>query len=424
VPGSRRIAESIEEVDRFAAELDRWFLAAGELDALGQYRTQLSTLGDVLRPPLRQNRERLCAIPTDQEPGTVYDECRRADRATVFLRRLWRWFADRFDQRRRDDVRDVLRAADQVVWSCWQQTWQLTGAGRPGPAPLPYLDPQLAASTTPRVDVPPDLAAVRDRRLAEQVRIMPVPVIALPERVAWRPWWLVLLAHEVGHHVQFELSPGAGESVRDVVRAAAGKAGADDDEAGRWERWSGEIFADAYAAAMVGPAISWAVGELELRGGDGMVRPPTPGYPPPIVRLALLTGDRPVVPEVAGLLTRAPEIAAALHTVPVGTATLAAMTERAAQWRQATAVWRRQLTASTEPRAATTIEAARLAVAGGVAAWQESPGRIDADLLRRRLLAIVPDCGPPGVRAAAPPAAGVERAARSVTDVILGAELP
>ncbi|MFC7530844.1 hypothetical protein [Actinoplanes sp. GCM10030250] len=428
--GSRsvaRVAESIDEVDRFIAELDEWFTAAAGVDALGQYTTQLATLSEVVRPALERNREFLSGIATGRDPGEVYDECRRADRRTVFVRRLWRWFAVRFDQRRQPHLEDVLRAADQVVWSCWAQTWQLTGAGKPGPAPLPYLDPQVSASTTPRVDMPHDLLAVRDSVLAGQVRAMPVPVIALPERVAWRPWWLVLLAHETGHQVQFELSPGGAEPARDRVAAAAAEAGAGPDEVLRWETWSVEMFADAYAAVMVGPAISWAVGELELRAGDGQLRSPAPGYPPPLVRLALLaavTGEpaeepTPAAAGVAGLLARVPRVAAALLTVPVGQQSLAVAAAKAAAWRQASAVWRRQLTAPAEPRPSATVEAARLCVAGAVAAWRDGTGEKDADLLRRRLLATLPGCGPDGVRAADAPAPRTVRdAARSMTDVL------
>ncbi|HEU4349732.1 MAG TPA: hypothetical protein VFR35_18295 [Actinoplanes sp.] len=434
--GSRarsRVAESIDEVDQFAAELDRWFASAAELDALGQYRTQLDTLAAALRPGLRQNRLCLLDVDTGRDAGSVYDECRRADRRTVFLRRLWRWFTVRFDQRRDQRLRNVLRAADEVVWSCWAQTWQLTHAGKPGPAPLPYLDPQLSASATPRVDLPTDLVAVRDAALAAQVRAMPVPVIALPERVVWRPWWLVLLAHETGHHVQYELSPGADEPARDLVMEAAAGAGAGDDEQIRWGRWAIEIFADAYAAVMVGPAIAWAVDELELRGGDGLLRSPTPAYPPPSVRLALLaeaTGDPGVAPpaggggpladDVAALLKRVPAVSAALRDVPIGKATLATPAAALPGWRQSAAVWRRQLAGPAEPKPAATVEAARLCVAGGVAAWRERSAGDEAgsaELLRRRLLATLPECGPGGVRAGTVPAAGVvEAAARSVID--------
>ncbi|MEU8242654.1 hypothetical protein AB0C07_30740 [Actinoplanes missouriensis] len=426
-----RVGESIDEVDRFVTELDAWLGSAPGL--LGRHGTQLSTLSEVLRPALLRNREQLAGIDTGGDAGEVYDACRRADRRTVFGRRLWQWFAVRFDQRRDPRVRDVLRAADEVVWSCWAPAWQLTGAGRPGPAPLPYLDPQISASTTPRQDVPHDLAAVRDSELAAQVRAMPVPVIALPERVAWRPWWLVLLAHETGHHVQFELTPDAGAAAGDVVAEAAARAGADDDEALGWRRWSAEMFADAYAAVLVGPAITWAVGELELRAGDGVLRSPAPGYPPPLVRLALLaaiTGE-PAAPlpagaaRVSGLLDRVPAVAEALLTVPVGGATLAVTAEKAVAWRQTAAVWRRQLTATAEPRPSATVEAARLCVAGAVAAWRTSTagktgtGASEAELLRRRLLAVLPACGPSGLRStSAPPAAVMERAARSVSDAL------
>ncbi|GAA0465581.1 hypothetical protein Ade02nite_47640 [Paractinoplanes deccanensis] len=85
-----RVAESVDEVDRFAAELDRWLASAAEVDALGRYSTQIAALAAVLRPPLARCRDHVSALAVDRDSGAVYDDCRRADRRVVFLRRLFR----------------------------------------------------------------------------------------------------------------------------------------------------------------------------------------------------------------------------------------------------------------------------------------------------------------------------------------------
>ena len=66
-----RIAESVDEVDRFAAELDHWFASAAECDALGRYTTQLAALSGVLRPTLARCRDHVVGLAPDRDSGAV-----------------------------------------------------------------------------------------------------------------------------------------------------------------------------------------------------------------------------------------------------------------------------------------------------------------------------------------------------------------
>jgi hypothetical protein len=88
----------------------------------------LAALTAAIHPALVEIRRHLtdqaaaCATGTVtlSDLGDRYEACRRADQRLVLVRRFWRWYADRFDQRRDPATAAVLRAADEIVWSCWE----------------------------------------------------------------------------------------------------------------------------------------------------------------------------------------------------------------------------------------------------------------------------------------------------------------
>ena len=214
------------------------------------------------------------------------------------VRRLNEWYADKYDQRLDERTGVVLRAADEVVRSCWAEPF--AALGRPAPSgPLAYLDPRFDAAATPRVSVPTDLRAPRDALIGEFVRELPIPTIALPGTSRDEPWWLVLAAHETAHHVQHDLAPGLVARTRDCVADVAGRPPVGDAETGAcWGGWAQEVFADACAVLTVGPVAAWAVEELQHAPPRRLVALPAPGsrYPPPAVRTVPMA--RPRLPEV------------------------------------------------------------------------------------------------------------------------------
>src|SRR6202000_1798913 len=127
----------------------------------------------------------------------VYQECRQADERLLYVRRLWRWYSDKFDQRAGSDddpLTLTLRAADEVIWSCWKTALKNLAVGQKFdvPVPLAYLSPQFAASATRRADFPPGLRPEVYKILDRHVGQLPIPVIALPLMCQRRPWWLVV----------------------------------------------------------------------------------------------------------------------------------------------------------------------------------------------------------------------------------------
>lgn len=435
-----RIGESVSEARAFRAEVTAWRKTWNTIDALGSHQTQLDLLTNVTLGLTDEIAARTEAIDEHHGIGETYDVCRDQDRKLLHARRLWQWYADKLDQRvGRDDARtQTLKAADEIIWSCWKTAFTALGEETPA-APIAYLAPEFSASATPRSDIPHGLRPGKDDLLRKHLEELPVPVIGLPPICCRRPWWLILAAHETGHHLQFEIA-GFEEQTQEAVAAAAHQATG--EVADEWDPWCRELFADTCSVLLTGPAAIWAVRELETRPTAAMRKSPAVTYPPPVVRLALMnavaeqaglpaappTGypaDQDDDPRLHQLLDCVPVVARALIqlTAPSGCGLrhLVSQTVRAYSEPGAISGWRAELTGPDDPFQRQSLDAARFCVAGGVAAWQRLAEHDDVEhgdieepqhRLARRLRAVLPLCREPGIRAARtvrPSAAAITR---------------
>lgn len=422
-----RVAESLDELRALDAEIVAWRDSWGNPDAIKRHRTQLDIIAGLTYNLITILGEYTSRIDPTADVATVYAECRQADERVHYVRKLWRYYADKFDQRAGSgdgQTARTLRAADEVIWSCWKTALQSFGTapGPDKPAPLPYLSPQFAATTAPRTEYPSDLRPGLRSVFIEHVEQLSIPVIALPSGCQRRPWWLVVAAHEVGHHVQWIL-PGVRERTEQAITAAV-----DGRLAAVWPKWHTELFADACAVLLTGRAFVWAVTEL-VRGA-----PEDPRYPPPRVRLAVAlavaanagllncpAADR----EIPDLGSRLPgdyqeaDIAELLRSVPaVADALLGVTSENGAELRRLASAtvrardedvisyWERILLTKGMPVPEESLGAARFCVAGSVAAWQSVVGMDNDDeefaawteFLAGQVRAVLPDCAEPGKR--------------------------
>jgi hypothetical protein len=435
-----RVSRTATSIAALRQQVSDWLVERRSDARFVRFRRHFDVLETVLVRMMDALDDELVRRAADPDPAVVYEQCRDLDRSLLYVQRTFRWYAEKYDQRLDDRFTDVLRCADEVVRSCWTEPFE--ALRQPPPTgPLTYLEPRFDAFATPRVSPPPDLRAPADAIVAGHVRDLPIPTVALPEVAEREPWWLVLAAHETGHHVHKDLLPGLEEDTRGAL-FAVGAEMADD-----WSAWALEIFADAYSVLMVGPAAAWPVDELQYAQAAQLLRAPEPGdrYPPPAVRLALLgelarragldergtstspqdmadwIGSLPsgaVSPEARAttlrLLELVPGIAGSLLALPVGTGTLLSLSGARPEWFAPdgrVCHWARRLGAgesSLSPLAQR--PAARLAVAAGVASFREissadrQNGEASKNLagLRRALLDVLPSCGGPGVLAAAP----------------------
>jgi hypothetical protein len=423
-----RLSESLDEQRALATQIAAWHSRWDASYAIGRHRAQLDLLAGLTRGLLDILIDETGKIDLSGDAAAVYSECRQADERLHYVRRLWRYYADKFDQRtgpEDDAVTRTLRAADEVIWSCWKTAVRNLGAPPEFrfPAPLAYLSSQFSASTSHRDTYPADLRPGLHAVFDSHVRQLSIPVIALPPVCQRRPWWLVIAAHEVGHQVQWGL-PGVRERTSEAIAGAArGRLAA------RWASWGEELFADACAVLLTGPAVIWAITELETRTAPVLG---TERYPPPAVRLAvartiagkagladaagqvredLVTAPSGPGPngDIAELLGAVPAVAdAILRVAPDGGTELlglASLTARA--YRDGViGYWAEALLSQAAPVPEETLGAARFCVAGSVAAWQQVAGRdsTDQDLadqtafLAGQVRRILPGCAEPGVR--------------------------
>jgi hypothetical protein len=387
-----RVEASLHRLGCLRAEIFDWTQRRQKLDKRKQFVTQLASLQATLDSAL----ERLAAKASGFAPRSAaeaYDLCREFDNRLLIVRRLWRWFADKFDQRDVTQLAKTLSAADEVVWSIHAGIMRAVHDGEvPAPAPLPYLDEVGAPEAIPR-DIPPhDLRLTDyDEALALILARLPIPVIGLGADIREAPWELALLGHEVGHHLQYDLLPDQQlvESVGQTVATAAGggEAGA------QWRWWSRELFADLSGLITIGPSSLTALLPLEYGAERHMFDRERGRYPAPVVRLAVIAamagklgldvadamrGTDAVRLGASALiradLDQAPDVAAALVDCRViGDDTLATLSGFSArEFAPEGAIWGRadQLMRN-DGVVETGIRAARRLASAGVVAWQQ-----------------------------------------------------
>ena len=292
--GASRRRESELGLERLRGDVAGWLRRRRNADPRSQYASQLQAIESFVDGALDELSTGLCGVNASGRLIEVYSQCRTFDQRVVWLRRVWQFFKDKFDQRDDPELAPVLAAADEVVWSCYRQVVdraQLAGLVVEGPPPLPYIEPYLSPEAFPAELVPAGLKTEIDLEFArEHLNRLPVPVVRLQESCVSAPWWLVYIGHEVGHHVQYGLLADMGlvAAFRTAVETAVIGAGGSPEDAERWGRWSREVFADVCSVLFMGPWAVWAIAELELGRADVMLRR-RGTYPAPAVRLLLLT---------------------------------------------------------------------------------------------------------------------------------------
>lgn len=435
-----RIERSRRGLERLGCEIGGWLERRIADDAVGQYRTQLTTLRRVLDHALSGLGSRLDGVAGTDPVGSVYEGCSEIDGAAVWVRRVWEHYRERFDQREDPRWATVLEAADEGVWSCYAEPMRIaTGvgaAGGIGAAPLPFVDEVIAPAAALRQEPPRSLKLPRGVAAAVQeemdafLQSLPIPTVALPPDCADEPWWLSVLGHEVGHTILADLSPQAESEFGAALEAAALDAAAVEAGSGEgawWRRWAHEVFADSFFVLTMGEAGVVAVEELETASPESMAARRI-RYPPATARLALvraLAGRSDGAEAVAGSaadsapddpsgpdVSAARRVAAAVLQAPLTGAAGPTDLETLARCRQPELgdrlrSWVEGLRgrATLVPRRES--RAARRVAGAGLLAWREVAGLADVgeraearSALSEALLDCLPRCREGGVRAA------------------------
>ncbi|WP_037309757.1 hypothetical protein [Amycolatopsis orientalis] len=400
-------------MDALDAEIGAWLVSRSGDPVFRRFSSHLRTLEIALTRMCSRLRAEIEAVSGDTAEG--YAHCRRVDRGLTTLRRLFLWYAEKYDQRAAGGHQAVLAAADELARSCWSAGFAAVGR-KPPTGPLCFVDNRTDAVARRRCDLPTELRPPSDDPLMEFVDRLPIPVIALPEQAVREGWWVVLAAHETGHHVLHDLDLGV--PVRQALREAVPR-----DLAANWVAWHNEVFADVFSLLMVGPAAAWAIDELQYGPREGMSLA-SGGYPPPLVRLALLGETLKALGAPAGIpcaadaaavedaktapqLAVVPDVVAALLDLPLGDTKLRCLAlDEVIRTGPSVRAWSAQLTRP-EPAigAIETRRAPRLLIAAAVHRYRAlAPAAGDAvtGRLHTALLSLLGRSGVPGLLAPSP----------------------
>lgn len=278
---AERISEVRRTLEKTRAEICPWFKSRQGSDKQGQYVTHLGILKNQIGFLLGKVENQLGDVTTGDGPLSVYYKCRAVEKRLLWVRRLWTYFQTKFDQRRDPETEPLLKAADEIVWSCYKQPFRTAGVEKSPPHPLPFVSTVYSAYAIPREEPPPELRSDVDSEfLTSMLKQMPIPVTGIQSLSLDEPWWLAYLAHEVGHHVQFDFDGGSLLGAFAETLSAAG--------GNRWVGWSKELFADVYSLLMIGPWALWALAELVWSEPAVMLDDTNLRYPSPLVRLMFM----------------------------------------------------------------------------------------------------------------------------------------
>jgi hypothetical protein len=220
--------------------------------------------------------------------GAGLDEVRRdgtadADERVLDLHHVWDFFRVKLALRYVEPIRPFLDAADELAWAAYRPAVQ--AAGRFGVTlrepPLVFLDRGAVPFAATRGSSYRDLLPrdVRTRAGASAAAGLPFPVIGVPWYLSSHLPGVLLVAHEVGHHIEDDCELTGELTAR---LAAAGLPG---HRLAVWTPWLGEVFADVVACVACGSAyVAVLVDSLAAGSADGAG---AERYPPPRIRARL-----------------------------------------------------------------------------------------------------------------------------------------
>jgi hypothetical protein len=271
------------ELGRFDVSVKSWYAHRTKRDPKGQHLSQTTVVRDELLTAC--DRIRTEASAQSASALEAYERCARCDRALGWLRRVFSFFRDKFDQRDDPLLAPALTAADEVVWSCHRPLALITGSR--DPSPLPYFDSQYSPAGVRRDT---SLDAVVDRGsgfefLRDYFSTLPMAVLRLPLAAANEPWMLSMIGHETGHFAQTLVETREAVDFGEIIAVAAAACGKEADGE-TWRGCAGEIFADWYSVAAFGRWALWSMAQFEL--AEVRKRRVTALYPSAMARLALL----------------------------------------------------------------------------------------------------------------------------------------
>jgi hypothetical protein len=255
----RRRAEIEAKVKSLDEELTHWKQLTEDAGlGLRRHHSQVRRLATVLDGLTETVRKDLGDLPA---AAFVLDKAASLESNILAAHAIWEVFRAKFVLREDTLFRGVLAACDDLAWECYSPAMQLFDQDRKGP-PLVYFSATWSPFMVPRdssfqneVRAGPGAAsALRDDAFLAVLKRLPIPLIGVPWYHTVHLPGAIVIAHEVGHVVEFDFDLTAG------IDAALSNAGLDHTEL--WKGWASEVFADLYGCLCMGPAFVGAMMDL------------------------------------------------------------------------------------------------------------------------------------------------------------------
>lgn len=262
---ARRRAEIVSKIDSLTSEWAHWVqVTQEESTGLRRHHSQVRRIVASLQGLTEAVSGRVGDATAD-----VLAEALHWEEDVLAAHAIWEVFRAKLVLRRDNLFRDALAPCDDLAWECYR------------PA-MTALAPRPDAKTPPLVyfsSTWSPFAQSRDRTFANEVRAargtggaladdtyqrvmsrLPVSLVGLPWYQSSYLPGAILIAHEIGHVVEWDFDLGAG------IRAALAGAGLQFPDV--WAGWASEVFADTYGALAMGPAFGGALIDLLAASRD------------------------------------------------------------------------------------------------------------------------------------------------------------
>lgn len=281
----RRRAEIETKIRSLEIEFEHWTTLTEQ--QFKRHHSQVRAIVAALNGMLDPVRKLIGDLPAGD--AAVLAKAESWESAILAVHTIWDFFRAKLVLRQDENFRDVLAACDDFAWECYRParerlgtaikepplvffsaTWSPFALGREGG----FTNEIRSGSSTAQW-----LATDQFQRVLAK---LPIPCLGLPWYQASHLPGALILAHEVGHLIEWEFH------LELTTRDALDRAGLSD--VASWKDWASEVFADLYGCLGGGPAFAGAMLDLLAADPDFVKgEKPRPGsYPPRSIRAELL----------------------------------------------------------------------------------------------------------------------------------------
>lgn len=255
---ARKTAELESKIASIGAELKFWCDESEAGCPWEKHHSQIRRVALTIETAAGKVAEEL---KKSVDENTVLDNARRLEQLTIDLHSLWEFYRGKLLMRATDPFRRHLVMADELAWACYEPALDRIDSLRKEP-PLTFFNTATSPYMLPRDQsyrAFVDASRLRNEDALKLLKALPIPVIGIPWFQSSHLPDVLIVAHEVGHHVE-EL--GLTTDLETAIAGANVAAG----HAEAWKKWGGEVFADVYATLALGPGFTTALADFLATG--------------------------------------------------------------------------------------------------------------------------------------------------------------